>query len=287
MPNPLCIYHKNCLDGSASAAVVKRKEPDCEFLAMQYGQKPPQVLDRVVYIVDFGLPLERMRALKAQAREVVWIDHHASHLPVRAALGWGTLDTSECGASLTWKCLFPDTPPPPVLAYIKDKDLWTWSLPGSRAIAAGLLTRFKGEQFDGLLEVDLAEMERIGIPELATLAARVAKAVTGGVAVENAYGLPGVRALVVNCNQDQNDVGDHICMPLSAGGLGYDLAILYYRKGGGRWVHSLRSGPTVDCAAIAEARGGGGHRNSACYLADDPILGSPPAAAAKNDPARR
>jgi uncharacterized protein len=287
MTRPLCIYHKNCLDGSASAAVVKRREPDCEFLAMQYSQKPPQVLDRKVYIVDFGLPIERMRAIKAQASEVVWIDHHASHLPIRAALGWGTLDTAECGASLTWKCLFPDRPAPPVIAYIKDKDLWTWQLPDSRAIAAGLQTRFKGDQFEGLLDVDLAEMARIGRPELESLAARVSVAVKNGVAVQDPYALPGVRALAVNCNQDQNDVGDHICLPVSAGGLGYDLAILYYRKGGGRWVHSLRSGTTVDCAAIAEARGGGGHRSSACYLADDPFIPAIEKPAMKNDAPRR
>ncbi|MBA2482789.1 MAG: hypothetical protein H0V44_19160 [Planctomycetes bacterium] len=297
MARPLCIYHKNCLDGSASAAIVGRKEPDCEFLAMQYGQKPPQVLDRVVYIVDFGLPLERMRAIKAQAKEVVWIDHHASHLPVRAALGWGTLDTSECGASLTWKCLFPQAPPPPVIAYIKDKDLWTWQLPDSRAIAAGLMLRFKGERFEGLLDVDLDEMVRIGRPELEAMAARVAATVKTGVAIQDVYGMPGVRALAVNCNQDQNDVGDHICLPASAGGMGFDLAILFYRKGGGRWVHSLRSGSNVDCAAIAEQRGGGGHRSSACYLADDPLLPAPaagaepapapvPAGSQKNDPAR-
>ncbi len=272
MPRPLCIFHKNCLDGCGSAAVVKRKEPDCEFLPMQYTMKPPQVLGRKVYIVDFGLPVAEMRAIKAQADEVIWIDHHASQSPVRAALGWGTLDTSECGASLTWRCLFPDQPAPPVIPYIRDKDLWKWELPDSRAIAAGLGVTFKGDRFDGILEVDLAEMARIGRPLLEALALRVAETVKNGVAVNNAYGMPGVRALAVNCNQDQNEVGDHICMPLSAGGLGYDLAILYYRKGTGNWVHSLRSAPGFDCSTIAAARGGGGHPNSSCYLAKDPFI---------------
>ena len=122
MPRPLCIYHKNCLDGNGAAAVVKRKEPDCEFLSMQYTMRPPTVLDRLVYIVDFGLPLAEMRAIKAQAREVIWLDHHASQAAVHRALGWGVLDTSECGTSLTWKTLFPHEEPPPVIPYIKDKD---------------------------------------------------------------------------------------------------------------------------------------------------------------------
>jgi hypothetical protein len=266
MPKPLCIFHKNCLDGCGAAAVVARKEPDCDFLPMQYGMKLPTVLGRKVYMVDFGLPVEDMRALRAQADEVIWIDHHASQQGVRATLGWGTLDTTECGTSLAWKCLFPGQPAPPVVAYIKDKDLWQWQLPDSRAIAAGLAMTFRNERFQGILEVDLDEMARKGRPALAALATRVADAVTGGVAVERPYGLEGMRALALRCNQDQNEIGDHICLPVTDGGLGYDLAILYYRKQAGTWVHSLRANG-VDCAAIAAARGGGGHPSSACYLA--------------------
>jgi len=207
MARPLCIYHKNCLDGNGAAAIVKRKEPDCEFLSMQYSHQPPTVLDRKVYIVDFGLPLEHMRALKAQASEVVWIDHHASQLATHRALGWGVLDTSECGSTLTWKVLYGALPPPPVLAYIKDKDLWRWQLPDSRAIAAGLEARFRGDRLDGLLEADLEEMARLGRPALEALAGRVQEAVKQGVVVEHPYGLAGRRALALRCNQDQNAIG--------------------------------------------------------------------------------
>jgi hypothetical protein len=291
MARPLCIYHKNCLDGNGAAAIVKRKEPDCEFLSMQYSHQPPTVLDRKVYIVDFGLSLEHMRALKAQASEVVWIDHHASQLSTHRALGWGVLDTSECGSTLTWKVLFGELPPPPVLAYIKDKDLWRWELPDSRAIAAGLSQTFPGDKFSGLLEADLAEMARIGRPLVEARNERVAKAVKLGTSIDAPYGMAGVRALVVNCNQDQNEVGDHICMASAAGGLGYDLAIIYYRKGTtGQWVHSLRAseGGRIDCATIADRRGGGGHPSSACYLSPIQFLHSldcPPEARLRPPPA--
>ncbi len=268
MPRPLCIYHKNCLDGNGAAAIVQRKEPDCDFLSMQYGMTPPTVLDRVVYIVDFGLSLEHMRAIRAQAEKVIWLDHHASQIPIHKQLGWGTLDVNECGSSLTWKTLFPHEPMPPVIEYIKDKDLWLWKLPDSKAIAAGLSATFPGDKFKGLLDVDLQEMARIGLPLINATAERVAKAIKKGVTIDAPYGLTGRRALYVPCNQDQNEIGDHICLPIEAGGLGYDLAILVYRKGKGRWVHSLRSSDasSVNCGTIADARNGGGHRNSACYL---------------------
>jgi uncharacterized protein len=266
---PICLYHKNCLDGRGAAAVVQRKEKDCEFVPLQYGMKRPAVLGRKLYIVDFCLSLPEMRAVRAEADEVVWIDHHASQAPIRQALGWGMLDTSECGASLAWKTLFPTEEMPAIIAYIKDKDLWRWELPDSRAIAAGLEQSFKLDRFEGLLDVDLAEMARKGKPMLEALAKRVADAVKNGAAVDAPYGLAGRRALAVNCNQDLNDVGEHICLPRSAGGLGYDLAILYYQKREGGWVHSLRSGGVdcVDCAWIASALGGGGHPQSSCYIA--------------------
>jgi uncharacterized protein len=268
MARPFCIYHKNCLDGNGAAAIVQRKEPDCEFLSMQYGMVPPTVQDRAVYIVDFALSLEYMQAIKAQASSVLWIDHHASNIPIHRRLGWGILDTNECGSSLTWKTLFPHETPPRIIDYIKDKDLWRWELPDSRAIAAALTVKFPGDKFTGLLDANLQDMAEIGRPLLAATAERVAKAVQNGVAIDAPYGLVGKRALFVACNQDQNEIGSHVCLSQNDGGMGYDLAILVYRKGKGRWVHSLRSADHtgVDCGGLADARGGGGHPQSACYL---------------------
>lgn len=268
MTRPLCLYHKNCLDGSGAAAVVKRREGDCDFLPMQYGTAPPTVLGRKVYVVDFGMRIEHMRAIRAQADEVVWLDHHASQEAMHRELGWGVLDTGECGTSLCWKVLFPGQEPPPVIAYIKDKDLWRWQLPDSRAIAAGLSRTFAGDRFEGLLETDLAEMARIGRPLVEATAKRVELAVREGIAIDAPYGLSGRRALAVACKGDQNEMGDHICLPTAAGGLGYDLAILFFRKPMGGWVHSLRSseGGPIDCGTIAHRRGGGGHPSSACYV---------------------
>ena len=283
MPRPLCIYHKNCLDGSGAAAVVARKVPDCEFLAMQYSNPPPKVENRAVYLVDFGFPLEAMRQLKAQATELVWIDHHTSAEEIWRTLGWGVFDINECGTSLTWKTLFPHLNPPPVVQYIRDKDLWQWALPGSRDICAGLVDTFPNSLFAGLLEADLDAMATRGKPLIEAQRQRIVEAAKTGVAISDAYGVKGLRALAVNCFKDQNELGEYICQPVDEGGLGFDLAVLFYRKGNApMWVHSLRSGsragqPTADCATIAAARGGGGHPSSSCYLSKDPLIPQPAA----------
>ncbi len=274
MPRPLCIYHKNCLDGKAAAAVVLRRVPACELLPMQYREQPPVVEGREVFMVDFGMPIEAMRALKAQATILTWIDHHASSLPIHARLGWGHLDVTTCGAVLAWRVLFPGKPMPPILPFIEDKDLWRWALPDSRAVSAGLARSFAGLKVEGILEADPAAMAELGRDDLAKQAERVRAVVQTGIAVENAYGLPGVRMLAVPVNHDQNEISELACQSTADGGLGYDLAVMFYRKKDGLWVHSLRSAK-VDCAALAERFGGGGHPNSACYLSEQPVVPVP------------
>ncbi len=274
MPKPLCIYHKNCLDGKAAAAVVLRRAPDAELLPMQYGEPAPVVEGRDVYVVDFALPIEAMRALRAQSPTVTWIDHHATAAPMHARLGWGHLDTSTCGAVLAWRVLFPGKAMPPILPYIEDKDLWRWLLPDSRAVAAGLARTFGGNDFAHILDASPTAMAELGRDDLAKQAARVREAVQAGIAVANPYGLAGKRMLAVPINRDQNETAEHATLPVEAGGLGYDLAVIFYPKKDGRWVHSLRSS-VVDCAAIAERFGGGGHPNSACYIADQPVVAVP------------
>ena len=277
MPRPLCIYHKNCLDGSGAAAVVEKFAPTAEFLPMQYSQPPPTVEGREVYLVDFAFPIEHMRALKAQATRLTWIDHHSSAEPTWKTLGWGVFDLDECGTSLTWKTLFPTKPAPPIIGYIRDKDLWRWELDDSRAIAAGLSESFSNSRYKGLLEVDLAAMAAKGRPLLEARRLRLVEAVKSGVILKDALGVAGLTAMVVNTPKDQNELGEFICQPVAEGGLGYDLAIIYYRKQEGPWVHSLRSRVgAADCAAIAERFGGGGHPCSACFLSPKPILSPGP-----------
>ena len=274
MPRPLCIYHRNCLDGKAAAAVVLRHAPDAELLPMQYGEAPPTVEKREVYVVDFALALEAMRALKAQSTTLTWIDHHASSAPMQPRLGFGHVDITTCGAMLAWRVLCPGEPIPAILPFIEDKDLWRWQLPDSRAVAAGLTVTFGGMKLEGILDADPAAMAVIGRPLLAKQAERVALAVRRGLVVENAYQIPGLRLLAVANRHDINEIGEHACLPPGQGGLGFDLCVIFYRKADGIWVHSMRSNG-VDCAAIAERYGGGGHPFSSCYLARNPVVPPP------------
>ncbi|TVR09596.1 MAG: hypothetical protein EA401_12845 [Planctomycetota bacterium] len=269
---PVVVFHRNCLDGRASAAVVRRYEQGKGiYQPLQYGNtlRHP-VLGRKVYILDFALDEEEMRRIHKEASEVVWIDHHQTNLEMHQRLGWGILDTSECGASLAWKVLYPNEDMPQVLHYVKDKDLWLWKLPDAREITAGLFATYGDRNFHSLLDADLERMRRKGIPILKALDDRVQRTIGHGVSVEEPYGLRGTTALVVNAQIDHSDIGAKVTQSKDQGGKGMDMAIMFFLRSDGRWVHVLRS-PRVDCGSIASNRGGGGHPAAASYVANEPF----------------
>ena len=81
MERPLVIYHANCLDGfgAAFAAFCNFRQGDdcpCDFVAASYGQHPPEVTGRDVYIVDYSYRCQVLQKLCRKARAVTVIDHH-------------------------------------------------------------------------------------------------------------------------------------------------------------------------------------------------------------------
>ncbi len=269
----ICFYHKNCLDGLASAAVVKRAIPTTQVQAVQYGHDRPSVIGQDLILVDFGFPLKEMQALKREAQTLTWIDHHVTSQAVQQELGWGIFDQNECGASLAWKHFFPDEELPLVLQYVRDRDLWLWKLPHSKAITTGLFYHFSDDNFSTLLDANLDDMATTGTILISDQERRMRQSLANGRPTENPYGLMGVRAFVVNTAADISEIGERIYLPQDQGGMGYDLAICFSLNKKGEWVHSLRS-ETVHCARIAEGRNGGGHPSAAAYRSDAPFFDS-------------
>lgn len=51
---PLVLYHANCWDGFCAAWIARKALGECNFVPVQYGQDPPEVGNREVYILDFS-----------------------------------------------------------------------------------------------------------------------------------------------------------------------------------------------------------------------------------------
>ena len=55
MQKPLVLYHANCPDGFCCAWIARKKfGPELDLVPAQYGDDPPNVVGRDVYILDFS-----------------------------------------------------------------------------------------------------------------------------------------------------------------------------------------------------------------------------------------
>lgn len=135
----ICIYHKDCVDGTTAAAVVLRRFPHAKCFPLSHGHTDRDLDDILnvtprdarVYVVDSALAVE---AFLARGNEVSVIDHHVSEhervealLPLYKTLDY-TFDTTRSGSSLTWITLFRGEPIPQLIAYVEDSDLWNQAL---------------------------------------------------------------------------------------------------------------------------------------------------------------
>lgn len=124
---PLVLYHANCPDDFCAAWVAHRKlGDDADYEPVSYGQPPPDVRGRTVYILDFSYKRPVMREVLSQAHFVAVLDHHktaeaelagivdefvlrpdlianplGSHLPIVH------FDMDKSGARLAWEHFFP------------------------------------------------------------------------------------------------------------------------------------------------------------------------------------
>ncbi len=268
MQQPLVIYHGGCPDGFAAAYAVSRHfllktGQECELLPGVYGQEPPDVAGRDLYIVDFSYRRDALKRICRSARSVIIIDHHTSAEQDLAGLEREhdnlkvVFDMNRSGAVLTWE-YFHDTPPPRLLLHIQDRDMWRFQLEGTSDIYAALISRpFELSAWERLcsgedaLKPLLGEGRAINRYRRRMIDLHMKKAVMTTVA--------GYRVPVVNCYED---IMSDLVGELSHG---HPFAVGYQDQGSLRkW--SLRSNSSgMDVAAIASRFGGGGHLHAAGF----------------------
>ncbi|MBZ0252826.1 MAG: hypothetical protein K8I02_05750, partial [Candidatus Methylomirabilis sp.] len=138
-PKKLVIYHAQCADGFGAAwAAWKVLGDDAEYVAAKYGDPPPEVAGRDVSIVDFSYPRATLLEMKKAAASLEVLDHHKTAEEDLRGLPFAKFDLAKSGAMLAWERWHPEEPPPDLIRYIQDKDLWTWKLPESEEVAVAL-----------------------------------------------------------------------------------------------------------------------------------------------------
>jgi oligoribonuclease NrnB/cAMP/cGMP phosphodiesterase (DHH superfamily) len=288
---PLVIYHANCRDGFCAAWIARKALGKIEAFPANYGQAPPDVTGRVVYVLDFSYPREVMERLLTAARRTVVLDHHKTaaealdglHQPETGMDVW--FDMTKSGGRLAWEWFWLNTfqhqtidvrPfPAPVrldrapwlVDYTEDRDLWRHALPETEAVNAALRSYpLDFEQWDRFAEKDpistLAyEGRAIRRREQQIVRDHVRNAriepfslMVGGPAAADDLMVP-----VVNATTLFSEIAGELAK-------GHPFAACYFDRQDGKRQWSLRSAEDgADVAEIARAHGGGGHKHAAGF----------------------
>lgn len=278
--NILCLYHKDCLDGTGSAWAVGRHHPDGRvlFIAMNYTDKLDLsfVKGNVVYIVDFSFPLPFMREVIEAAAKVVLIDHHPRSEAIVDALRLeytddrfdAVYDASRSGCLLTWEYLTKRAgeagirdpmPAPTILQHISDRDLWQFKLPLTKSICAGLkqypknpvawlqISHFESELFLEELCNSSSPVDRVCNTIILEILEQTRRLVS----------FHGHTVPMINCPRFLTS--EALAMLTQD----YPFAVGYYDSPEGR-VYSLRSDKNtgIDIRPICQQHGGDGHVNA-------------------------
>jgi len=92
MNKPIVIYHGKCADGFSAAWCFWDKYGDqYDYHAGVYGKEPPDVTDRLVFLVDFSYKRAVVEQMIKQAKSVTLIDHHKTAIEDLADLPGSTL----------------------------------------------------------------------------------------------------------------------------------------------------------------------------------------------------
>ena len=130
------IYHADCPDGFGAAyAAWKCFGADATYHAARPGDPLPNLAGKDVLIADVSWPRAEMVRVAEEARSLVVLDHHKTAEADLRDLPFAHFDMERSGAVITWQHLH-QSPPPELLRYIQDRDLWRWELPHAREVLA-------------------------------------------------------------------------------------------------------------------------------------------------------
>lgn len=272
------IYHSKDFDGVCSGAIMKLRFPEIELIGYDYGQ--PFTWEKVhgheVIMADVSLPMKDMDRLADAARELMWIDHHASAIKDfeenrPAAHIQAVLDSKYSACELCWRYFFPEKEIPLIVEYLGRYDRWDKSdteffnsvlMPfqyGMRSEYSLDPNEFPSNNFTQSL-TDKVEVKRI--TEIGRSILKYQAKQDAMVAAQRSFegtvnGLPAIFCNGVPHNSQSfhsvYDPGRH------------KLMVAFHYDGKQFNISLYSTHDDVDCGAIAKLYGGGGHKGAAGF----------------------
>lgn len=254
------VYHKNCLDGFASAwsAWLKFKNKAI-YLASEYPAGNPAINDltgRTIFFLDFGYSSsEKIKQLVQKNQKVILIDHHLSQKPLKSLYSQAIYNEKHSSATLSWRHFHSFKPVPKLLKYIEDIDLWRFKLAYTRELTAALETYKLDFSVWQKISRDfqLAKTRKKYLEQGKSIIKDRQKTIERLAYYAEKVFFAGYPALAVNSPTLVSEVGNLLAQKNKT------FAIIWHWKKSGLEV-SLRSTGKIDVAEIAQKYGGGGHR---------------------------
>jgi len=272
MSKKICIYHKNCTDGTTAAAVLLKKFKDCELIPLEHGYSEEDfegILsligeDTEVYIVDFSPRIEDLEKIINKAKKVVVIDHHIGvkenlqKLSEKYSNFEYIFDNNKSGASLTWVYFFGNNNIPDIVKLVEDKDIWKWEFGEKTKYVNTYLFLFtnKPEEVLDLLNKPIENILEKGKILSDYTDYLINYFINRAKEIFLKIGKYKVRAY--NTGLFQSEIGNLLCEK-------FQEPIVLFNINGYVVKFSFRSCDNVSPSALelAELLGGGGHRNAA------------------------
>ena len=293
------LYHRGCVDGIAAGwSAYKRLGVEAVYLPYQYGEELPELAyGKHLVLVDLSMKLDVLSALvkEGSIKSVLVIDHHKtaindlSDLPACVAYShWQArlkkgeqffvyLDKEYSGSLLShaffndkhMKHVSPLDDIPKIFRYINDYDLWKHELYESKAITAAIKNEFLTiEKFDSVVKGGNASFESVLKTGRTILKYdnKLMEGIVKSYVLEVPLDDTRVAALINSPHHMRDEVGELL-------GPKYAFVGCYTIRDG-KTVFSLRSNVDsgIDVTAIAEAYGGGGHKNAGAFVVNNDAL---------------
>lgn len=273
-PQPICIYHKDCSDGTAAASIFLKKFPEGKTFPFAYGysQEDADVVlhaltpETIVYTVDCCI---LAKECLQKGNKVISLDHHIGIYDemiefAKTQSNYTYIFNNDLsGATVTWVYFFPDEPVPQWLMLVQDKDLWTKKYIESEYFANWSYTQANNPQallflFDDQKNLDLCIEKGKAVEDINQFYLKSFQEKAKPLYIRyKDYKVP-----VYNSTYLQSVLGNLLVDDM----LG--VSIIFSIKGD-RVRMSIRSikDSKVSALEVAQSFGGGGHRNAAgCEL---------------------
>ncbi len=258
MSDKKIIYHKNCMDGSASAVIAREVlGDDSEMIPAQYGDEPPKLSPGDhVYILDFSYKREILMAMEEAAEYLIVLDHHKTAEEELRGLDYCEFDMGRSGCALTWDFFKGQEPYPWWVSYMQDRDVGLWKEPSSRAVNAGM--RSYGISVDAIANfrfLSAPQMREEGFAILRYEEQLIDQHANHAIITDFlGYKVPMVEATCL-----QSAIGNRLSK-------GHPFSVTYFNATPEEVVFSLRSSEDgIDVGDLAKKNGGGGHKHAAGF----------------------